>query len=119
MVTFTGTQGEKVDQLITAVVEQRTTLRLVLAAVGMMVLLGFPLLIGLQAFLVSKTFDHAGRLERVEERLGRMDKTLTALEDRMGRIDKTLAAVEDRLGRMEKSLATLESRPAKPEPAKP
>jgi hypothetical protein len=97
MTTFTGTNTEKIDQLITAVVELRTTVRLCLAAVG----LGVPVLLGLTVFLVTKAFDHAARLERLEDRLGRVEKTLTAVEERLGRMEKSLATLEHRLRKLD------------------
>lgn len=66
---FVGTNSEKVDRVIGAVVELRTTVRLCLAAVG----LGMPLIIGLLTFLVVQSFSTAAKVDRLGDRLDRME----------------------------------------------
>ncbi len=67
---FTGTNTEKMDKTIGAIVELRTTVRLCLAAVG----LGMPLIIGLLAFLVAQSFSTAAKVDRVSDRLDRVER---------------------------------------------
>ena len=67
---FTGTNTEKVDKMIGAVVELRTTVRLCLAAVG----LGLPLIIGLLTFLVVQSFSTAAKVDRLSDRIDRMER---------------------------------------------
>jgi hypothetical protein len=88
MTTLSGTNTEKIDQLIAAVAPLRTTIRLCLAGVGLLLGLGLPIVIGLTVFLVTQTFQHSARLERLAERLGRIEKTLDRLDERLGRIEK-------------------------------
>jgi hypothetical protein len=98
---FSGTAGEKTDQLVTAMVALQTGWRFLLATVWV----GLPMIGGLMVFLITQTFQHSARLERMEERLGRIEKTLERLdriEDRLGRIEKTLERLDERLGRLEK-----------------
>lgn len=66
---FVGTNIEKVDRVIGAVVELRTTVRLCLAAVG----LGMPLVIGLLTFLVVQSFSTAAKVDRLGDRLDRIE----------------------------------------------
>ncbi len=70
MVTdLTGTNTEKVDKLIASIIELRTTVRLCLAAVG----IGVFLMIGLLTFLVSQSFSTAAKLDRVGDRIDRLE----------------------------------------------
>lgn len=70
MVTdFTGTNTEQVDKLIASIIKLRTTVRLCLAAVG----IGVPLMIGLLTFLVSQSFSTAAKLDRVGDRIDRLE----------------------------------------------
>jgi hypothetical protein len=68
-IDFAGTNSEKVDKVIGAVVELRTTIRLCLAAVG----LGPPLIIGLLTFLVVQSFSTAAKVDRLSDRLDRIE----------------------------------------------
>ena len=45
---FSGTNSEKIDKLVVATIELRTTLRICFAIIG----IGFPMMIGLLTFLV-------------------------------------------------------------------
>ena len=67
---FAGTNTEKVDKVIGAVVELRTTVRLCLAAVG----LGPPLIIGLLTFLVVQSFSTASQVDRMSDRLDHIER---------------------------------------------
>lgn len=67
---FVGTNTEKVDKVVGAVVELRTTVRLCLAAVGM----GLPLIIGLLTFLVVQSFSTAAKVDRLADRLDRVEQ---------------------------------------------
>jgi hypothetical protein len=76
---FTGTNTEKIDKLIAAVVELKTTVRIGTWLVG----LSLPFLVALVTVLVAKTFEMSSRLDRVDGRLDRMD-------ERLGRIERLL-----------------------------
>lgn len=67
---FTGTTTEKVDKVVGALVELRTTVRLCLGAVG----LGLPLIIGLLTFLVAQSFSTAAKVDRLSDRLDRIER---------------------------------------------
>ena len=69
---FVGTNTEKVDKVVGAVIELRTTVRLCLAAVG----LGMPLIIGLLTFLVVQSFSTATNVERLGDRIDRLEQRL-------------------------------------------
>ena len=69
-IDFTGTNTDKVDKLIGAMVERRTTVRLCLAAVGV----GMPLAIGLLTFLVTQSFSTAAKVDRVSDRIDRLER---------------------------------------------
>ena len=67
---LTGTNTEKVDKLVGAIVEMRTTVRLCLAAIG----IGVPLMIGLLTFLVTQSFSTAAKVDRVGDRIDRSER---------------------------------------------
>ena len=67
---FAGTNTDKIDKLVGAVIELRTTVRLCLAAVG----LGMPLVVGLLTFLVVQSFSTAAKLERLGDRIDRIER---------------------------------------------
>lgn len=67
---FTGTNTEKIDKVVGAVVELRTTVRLCLAAVG----LGMPLILGLLTFLVVQSFSTSAKVDRLSDRLDRSEQ---------------------------------------------
>lgn len=69
---FTGTTTEKVDKLIGAMVELRTTGRLCLTAVG----LGGPLIIGLLTFLVLQSFSATAKVDRLSDRLDQLERRI-------------------------------------------
>ena len=59
---FIGTNTEKVDKVVDALIELRTTVRLCLATVGF----GVPLIIAILAFLVLQSFNTAAKVDRLE-----------------------------------------------------
>lgn len=69
---FVGTNTEKVDKVVAAVVELRTTVRLCLAAVG----LGMPLIIGLLTFLAVQSFGTSAKVDRLSDRLDRIERVV-------------------------------------------
>jgi hypothetical protein len=69
---FSGTNTEKVDKVIGAVVELRTTVRLCLAAVG----IGLPLIIALLSFLVLQSFSTSAKVDRLSDRIDRVEQRL-------------------------------------------
>ena len=76
---FVGTNSEKTDKIIVALVELRTTVRLLLAAVG----LGTPLVVGFSAFLVVQSYRAEANLERLSERTGALTGQVNALTARV------------------------------------
>ena len=66
---FVGTNTEKIDRVVGAIIELRTTVRLCLAAVG----LGVPLIIGLLTFLVVQSFSTTAKVDRLADRLDRIE----------------------------------------------
>jgi hypothetical protein len=69
---FSGTNTERIDKVVTVLVEVRTTVRLCLAAVGV----GMPLVIGLLAFLVLQSFSTSAKVDRLSDRLDRMEQQI-------------------------------------------
>lgn len=68
--SFSGTNTEKIDQLVAAVVELRTTVRLATWVLSVC----FPLMVGLQAFVLNKASDTSAKLDRVIDRLDRLER---------------------------------------------
>lgn len=66
---FAGTNTERIDKVVGAVIELRTTVRLCLAAVGV----GLPLIIGLLTFLVAQSFSTAAKVDRLSDRIDRLE----------------------------------------------
>jgi hypothetical protein len=67
---FVGTNSEKVDKLVGAMVELRTTVRLCLAAIGV----GGPMVLGLLTFLVVQSFSTAAKVDRLGDRIDRLEQ---------------------------------------------
>lgn len=68
---FSGRNTEKIDKLIAAVIELRTTVRSCLGVIA----IGLPLIISLLAFLVLQSFATAAKVDRLSERLDRLEWT--------------------------------------------
>lgn len=106
-IDFTGTNTEKTDKLVTAVVEQRTTLRLFLLAVG----LGLPLLVGLQTSVVVELFRTTSKLDRLADQQADTQAEVRTLRTEVGRLAEQQAATQaevrtvgERIGRVEQRL---------------
>ncbi|MBX9582622.1 MAG: hypothetical protein K2X87_20130 [Gemmataceae bacterium] len=89
-IDFTGTNTEKTDKLIAAVVEQRTTLRLFLFAVG----LGLPLVVGLQVSVVVESFRTTAKLDRLADRVDRLAEQQTATQAKVDRLVEQQTATQ-------------------------
>ena len=76
---FVGTNTEKVDKLVGSLIELRTTVRLCLAAVG----LGVPLAVGLLTFLVVQSFGTAAKVDRLGDRIDRVEQKVDQLGERL------------------------------------
>lgn len=83
---FTGTNTEKVDKVVGAVVELRTTVRLCLAAVGF----GMPLVIGLLTFVVVQSFGMSAKIDRLGDRIDRVEQRMNAVEQRLSAVEQRL-----------------------------
>lgn len=103
---YTGTNTEKVDKVVGSVVELRTTVRLCLAAIGF----GGPFMIGLLTFLVVQSFGTLSKVERLNDRLDRVEQKVDKLEQRAERIEQKVEKLEQRLDRLEQKLDRLADR---------
>lgn len=62
---FTGSNTEKIDKLVTVVIELRAMLKLCYYIIGA----GFPLLILLLSFLVAKAYEASAKLDRLGDHI--------------------------------------------------
>ena len=69
---LTGTNTEKIDKLVSAVVEIKTTIRVTAWMVGFTL----PFLVALLGFLVVRSYETSAKLDRMDERLGRIERLL-------------------------------------------
>ncbi len=81
---FTGTNTEKIDKLVTTVIELRATLRLTFGVIVTV----FPLLVGLISFLVLKTFDTSAKLDRLTDQISHLEKRLDDVTERLNRAER-------------------------------
>jgi septal ring factor EnvC (AmiA/AmiB activator) len=98
---FTGTNTDKIDKLITAVVEIRTTLRNIIWALSTVL----PLLLMFGAYLVVTANANSTKIERLTDRVESMDRQN---EKRFDAIDKRFEAIDKRFDGVEKRLSDLE-----------
>ena len=80
---FTGTNTEKIDKLVGAVIEMRALLRLCYYIVGA----GFPLLILLLTFLVAKAYEVSAKLDRIGDQLVTVQRDHNELKGRVDRLE--------------------------------
>ena len=109
-IDFTGTNTEKTDKLIAAVVEQRTTLRLFLLAVGV----GLPLLAGLQASVVVESFRTTAKLDRLADKVDRLAEQQAATQAEVNRLAQQQAATRAEVQALGGRIERLEQRVGKP-----
>lgn len=81
---FTGTNTEKIDEVIVALVELRTTVRLLMTVVGV----STPLILGLLSFLVAQSFRTEAKLERLTDRVERVERNLDQFSARLERLER-------------------------------
>ena len=62
---FTGSSSDKIDKLVTTVVELRTTMRICFAIIG----IGFPLMVSLLAFLTLQSLNLSAKFDRLNDRV--------------------------------------------------
>jgi hypothetical protein len=86
---ITGTNTDKIDQLIQQVAELRATLRIYTGIIA----IGFPLLVALVTFLVTKTFDTSARLDQMSQRLDSLREIERDLKYHRERMIKLEAAL--------------------------
>ena len=85
---ITGTNTDKIDQLTQQVADLKATLRICTWIMGM----GFPVMVSLLAFLVSKTIDNSARLEQANyrlESLKEIERDIKDLRERVIKIEAT------------------------------
>lgn len=63
-IDFSGTNTERTDKVVVTLVEVRTTVRLLLAAVGVV----GPIIVGILSFLLTQSSATNAKLERLTER---------------------------------------------------
>src|SRR4051794_16845171 len=95
---FAGTNTERIDKVVGAVIELRTTVRLCLAAVGV----GMPLALGLLTFLVAESFGATAKAERLGDRIDALEKKVDRLGDRLDTLEKKVDRLGARLDIIEK-----------------
>jgi hypothetical protein len=85
---FSGTNSEKIDKLVAAIIELRTTMRLCFAIIG----IGFPLIIGLLTFLVVQSFSTSAKVDRLSDRMSdqisAMKSDYEKLSQRIDRLER-------------------------------
>jgi tRNA(Phe) wybutosine-synthesizing methylase Tyw3 len=74
---YSGTNTKRIDKLITDVVEIKTTLRMCSWVIGISV----PFLVGLNVFLVARGYDNAAKLDRMQDRMERIEKAIDKLQE--------------------------------------
>lgn len=83
---ITGTNTDKIDQLVQQVADLKATLRICTWIMS----LGFPIMASLLAFLVAKTIDNSARLEQTNyrlESLKEIEKDVRELRERMIKLE--------------------------------
>lgn len=84
MVTdFSGTNTEKIDKLVAAIIELRTTLRICLVVISV----GFPLMVGLLTFLVAQSFSTAAKVERLTDQITILKADFEKMSDRLSKLE--------------------------------
>ncbi len=109
---FTGTNSEKIDKLVSASIELRTTMRLCMAITGV----SFPLLAGLVAFLVVQSFTVSARVDRLTEqsastsaRVDRLTEQSASTSARVERLTEQSASTSARVERLGEQVATFQA----------
>ena len=109
---FTGTNSEKIDKLVSASIELRTTMRLCMAITGV----SFPLLAGLVAFLVVQSFTVSARVDRLTEqsaltagRVERQGEQLTATAAKVERLSEQSATTAGKVERLSEQVAAFQA----------
>ena len=97
-IDFSGTNTEKIDKLVTAVIELRSTLRLCFYIMGV----SFPLLVMLFAFLVTEVYKCSGKVDRLMDQSARVERDISSINERLTKLDKEVSSVSERLGKLER-----------------
>jgi hypothetical protein len=86
---FSGTNTEKIDKVVAAVIELRTTMRLCFAIIG----IGLPLIVGLLTFLDVQSFSTSAKVDRLSDRMSDQISAIKGehekLSQRLDRLEKT------------------------------
>lgn len=82
---FSGTNSEKIDKLITATIELRTTMRICFAVIG----ISLPLMVGLLTFLVVQSFSTSAKVDRLSDQITSVRSDFVRLADRQDRLERT------------------------------
>ena len=107
---FTGTNTDKIDKLIQAVVGMQATMR-TYAIVGYILIPTLvPATFGLTAYLVTQTSDAKQEIAVVNTRLGAIEKRLDKVEDRLDKMDDKLDKLDSRLDNIEQTLAKINAK---------
>lgn len=69
---YTGTNTEKIQQLILDVTTLIASLQIASWVIGISV----PVLVGLGVFLVAKTYENSAKLDRIADQVDRMERNL-------------------------------------------
>ncbi len=81
---FSGTNSEKIDKLVATTIELRTTLRICFAVIGV----GFPLMVGLLAFLVVQSFSTSAKFDRLSDQIAATRSDYIRLAERIERLER-------------------------------
>ncbi len=93
---FSGTNTERTDKLVVALVELRTTVRLMLAAVS---LVG-PVMVGILSFLYVQASETNVKLERLYERVDANAARLDRVAEKVDRLSERVEANSAKLDRI-------------------
>ena len=104
VVDFSGTNTEKGDKLIAAVIELRTELRTTLRLFFGFVLVCFPLVVGLQVFLVTQSFRNEAKVDRLNGQVDALRIDNEKLDNRMKQVEQAVEKLDDRMKRVEQAV---------------
>lgn len=81
---FSGTNTEKIDKLVTTVIELRATLRFCYYIMGV----GLPLVILLVTFLETEVFRTSGKIDRLTDHITSLERQVDGMQTRLERLER-------------------------------
>ena len=81
---ISGTNSDKIDKLVATTVELRTTTRICFAVLR----IGFPLMVGLLAFLVAQSSRTSAKVDRMSDQIASIRSDYIRLAERQDRLER-------------------------------